>query len=62
MSSFIRSTIFAAALFAAGSLAGPVAVRDVEVIPAVVERGLPLIQLGSYDLTTSHVDDVLLNM
>ena len=44
--------------------AGPVAVRatDLELYSALDERFIPSIDLGSYSLETSHVNDVLLNM
>ena len=62
MVSFVR----ACSLFGLAALvvAGPVAVRttDLEVYSSLDERGIPSIQLGSYSLATSHVNDVLFNV
>jgi len=45
----------------ASTIAGPVAVH-IPSAPFVLVERIPSIPLGSYDLTTSHVDDVLFNM
>jgi len=47
-------------LLAAQATAGPVAVRVPQ--ESALQERMPSIQLGSYDLTTSHIDDVLFNM
>ncbi len=63
MSSLIRACILVGGLLAAGSRAGPVAVRstDIEVLPTIQERLAPMV-LGNYSLVTSHENDVLFNM
>ena len=44
--------------------AGPVAIRgtEVETYSVLDDRGIPSIALGSYDLVTTHQNDVLFDM
>jgi hypothetical protein len=61
MISIVRNGGLLGAVLAASAIAGPVAVRDVEVVPALQERG-GTIELGTYSLSTTHENDVLLDM
>ena len=62
MSSLFRTWVLVGALLEVGSLAGPV-VRssDIEVIPALQER-VPYIELGKYNVETTHENDVLFDL
>ncbi len=62
MSSLVASCIFLAVLLGTGALAGPaIYPKDIEVFQVLQER-VPSITLGSYDLSTSHFNDVLLDL
>jgi hypothetical protein len=56
MISPVRTFGLVAGLLVASTVAGPVAARDVEVVPALQKRD---IQLGSFSLATSYENDVL---
>jgi hypothetical protein len=60
MISQIRNGGLLGAVLAASVAAGPVAVRDIQVAPALQERGS--IDLGSFPLSTTREKDVLLDM
>ena len=60
MISQIRNGGLLGAVLAASVAAGPVAVQDIQVVPALQERGS--IELGSFPLSTTHEKDVLLDM
>jgi hypothetical protein len=62
MSSLIRACVLVGGLLAVGSRAGPVVMRDVDILPTIQERGFPPIVLGNYSLVTSHEKDVLFNL
>jgi hypothetical protein len=62
MSSIIYACVVVGGLLAAGSLAGPVVMGDVDILPTIQERGFPPIVLGNYSLATSHENDVLFNL
>lgn len=59
MISQIRNGGLLAVVLAASAAATPVAVKDVEVLPALQERGS--IPLGSYSLSTTHQKDVIID-
>jgi hypothetical protein len=63
MSSLIRACVLVGGLLAAGSRAGPVAVRstDIEDLPSIQERFAPIV-LGNYSLATSNENDILFNL
>jgi hypothetical protein len=60
MISQIKSGAFLGAVLAATAIAGPVAVQDIQVVPALQERSS--IALGTYSLATSHENDVIIGM
>lgn len=61
MLSHIRDGGLLAVVLAASAAASPVAVQDVEVVPAIQERGLSL-ELGTYSLSTTHEKEVLVDL
>jgi hypothetical protein len=61
MLSHIRDGGLLAVVLAASAAASPVAVQDVEIVPVVQERGLGL-ELGTYDLSSSHSKEVLVDL
>jgi hypothetical protein len=56
----IRNGGLLGAVLAASVAAGPVAVQDIQVVPALQERGS--IELGTFPLSTTREEDVLLDM
>lgn len=60
MISQIRNGGLLAVVLAASAVASPVAVQDVQVVPALQERGS--IELGTYSLSTTHEKDILVDM
>ncbi|KAH8601596.1 hypothetical protein B0O99DRAFT_680724 [Bisporella sp. PMI_857] len=63
MLSILRKCMLISAL-AVSVTAGPVVVRstDLQVYSTLEDRGLPSIRLGNFDLTTSHVNQVLFDI
>lgn len=62
MPSLFRTWVLVGALLDVRSLAGPIVrSRDIEVIPALQER-IPYIELGNYNLETTHENDVLFDL
>lgn len=57
MISQIKSGAFLGAALAASVIAGPVAVRDIQVVPALQERGS--IALGTYSLSATLENDAI---
>ncbi|PBP23983.1 hypothetical protein BUE80_DR005180 [Diplocarpon rosae] len=64
MSTLVRTcAVLFAAFLATGSLAGPaINPKNIEVAPALQERIIPSITLGSFDISSSHVDDILFDV
>jgi hypothetical protein len=60
MISQVKSGAFLGAVLAASAIAGPVAVGDVQIGSTLQERDL--ITLGSYNLSTTHEKDTIVDL
>lgn len=64
LSPLIQTFIILAGLLGSGCLAGPtIRPNDIQVLPArELQERLPSIKLGSFDLSTSHINDILIDL
>ena len=62
MPSLFRTWVLVGALLDVGSLAGPIVQSsEIEVISALQQR-IPYIELGNYNVETTHENDVLFDL